>query len=294
MQAVGNQIVQRSPSFKVIYTTGEAFTNELIESIQGGKGKGRYTSNEFRNKFRKADVFLIDDIQFIAGKEATQDEFFHTFNTLYMAQKQIVITSDRPPREFKNIAERITSRFNSGIIADIQPPDYETRVAILRAKRDKSQDQMSNEVIDIIAERVSSNIRELEGAYLRVLTIATATGNEVTPDTVLGILGQTIKEDRRRPVSVNNILKAVCSYYSVKAVDIKGKRRTKEIVLPRQVAMYLIKQMTDTPYMTIGELLGGRDHTTIMHGVEKIEEDIKEMGKLRQDVINVKQILLSE
>jgi chromosomal replication initiator protein len=170
-----------------------------------------------------------------------------------MAQKQIIITSDRPPRDFKNIAERITSRFNSGIIADIQPPDYETRVAILRAKRDKSQDQMSNEVIDIIAERVSSNIRELEGAYLRVLTIATATGSEVTPDTVLGILGQTIKEESRRPVSINNILKAVCSYYSIKAVDIKGKRRTKEMVIPRQVAMYLIKQMTDAPYMTIGE-----------------------------------------
>ncbi len=294
MQAIGNRILQRTPSVKIVYTTGEAFTNELIESIQGGKRGGRYTSNEFRDKFRKADVLLIDDIQFIAGKESTQEEFFHTFNALYMTQKQIIITSDRPPKDFINIAERITSRFNSGIIADIQTPDYETKVAILRSKRDKNNDPITNEAISVIAEKVSTNIRELEGAYLRVLTNATTTGREIDEVTVLEILGQTIKDDIKKPVNMNSVLKAVCNYYSVKSADLKGSRRTKELVIPRQVAMYLIKELTETPYMSIGEFLGGRDHTTIMHGVEKISGEVSHTAKTKQDVINVKQMIFNE
>lgn len=294
IQAIGNRILQKTPSVKIVYTTGEAFTNELIESIQGGKRGGKYTSNEFRDKFRKADVLLIDDIQFIAGKESTQEEFFHTFNALYMSQKQIIITSDRPPKDFVNIAERITSRFNSGIIADIQTPDYETKVAILRSKRDKSNDPITNEAISVIAEKVSTNIRELEGAYLRVLTNATTTGREIDEITVLEILGQTIKDDVKKPVNMNSVLKAVCNYYSVKSTDLKGSRRTKELVIPRQVAMYLIKELTETPYMSIGEFLGGRDHTTIMHGVEKISEEIVHIAKTKQDIINVKQMIFNE
>jgi len=293
IQAIGNRIVETKPGMRVIYTTGEAFTNELIESIQGGRGKGPYTSNQFRDKFRKADVFLIDDVQFIIGKEATQEEFFHTFNTLYMAGKQIVITSDRPPKDFSNIEERITSRFSSGIIADIQMPDIEMRAAILRAKRDENKDFVPNEVLDFVAEKVDSNIRELEGAYLQVVMYAKANGLELTVDLAAKILGQTLKEKPTKNVNVNEILKAVCLYYSVKSQDIKGKRRNKEIVIPRQVAMYLMKEITGMPLITIGDFLGGRDHTTIMYGVEKIQNEIAETGKVTQDIVNVKQILFN-
>ena len=294
MQAIGNFILKNKPGMKVIYTTGESFTNEMIDAIQSGKGKGRYASNDFRNKYRKADVFLIDDVQFIAGKDATQEEFFHTFNALYLAQKQIVITSDKPPKDFTNLEERISSRFNSGIIVDMQTPDVETRIAILRARRDKDGDPISNEVINIIAETVTTNIRELEGAYLRLLSVAKATGTDVTPDTALLTLGQTIKERNKKPVNMNEILNAVCNYYSIKSADLKGKKRTKELVLPRQVVMFLIKDLTNTPYMTIGDFLGGRDHTTVMHGVDKIGEEVRTKQTIREDIVNVKQMLFSE
>ena len=289
IQAIGNEIIKNKPGMNVVYTTGEAFTNELIEAIKNGKGSlGKYTTNDFRNKFRKADVFLIDDIQFVIGKEATQEEFFHTFNALYMAQKQIVITSDRPPKDFNSFEERITSRFSSGIIADIQAPDMEVRSAILRTKRDLMGHNISNEVLNFIAENVTTNIRELEGAYMQVITSAMAAGIEPTRESAAAALGQNIRNNQKRNVNVNDILKAVCAYYAVKAPDIKGKRRTKDLVIPRQVAMFLIKEMTDTPYMTIGDFLGGRDHTTIMHGVRTIEEHVSKAGKIHQDIVNVK------
>jgi chromosomal replication initiator protein len=291
MQAIGNKILKTKPGMRVIYTTGESFTNEMIDAIQSGKGKGRYASNDFRNKFRKADVFLIDDIQFIAGKDATQEEFFHTFNALYLNQKQIVITSDKPPKDFTNIEERITSRFNSGIIVDIQTPDYETRTAILRARRDKDNTSIPNKIIDLIAENVTSNIRELEGAYLRVLSFAKATNAVITEELALTTLGHAVKEKVQKPVNMNEILNAVCNYYSIRSADIKGKKRTKEMVIPRQVAMYLIKDLTGTPYMTIGDFLGGRDHTTVMHGVERIETDIQSDSTMKQDILNVKHII---
>ncbi len=289
IQAIGNEIIKNKPGTSVVYTTGEAFTNELIEAIKNGKGGlGKYTTNDFRNKFRKADVLLIDDIQFVIGKEATQEEFFHTFNALYMAQKQIVITSDRPPKDFNSFEERITSRFSSGIIADIQAPDMEVRSAILRTKRDVSGHNISNEVLNFIAETVTTNIRELEGAYMQVITGAMARGIEPTVESAAASLGQNIRNTQKRNVSVNDILKAVCSYYAVKVPDIKGKRRTKDLVIPRQVAMFLMKEMTDTPYMTIGDFLGGRDHTTIMHGVRTIEGEVSKAGKIKQDVVNVR------
>ncbi|HNS71102.1 MAG TPA: chromosomal replication initiator protein DnaA [bacterium] len=291
LQAIGNQILRNKPGTKVIYTTGETFTNELIEAIQSGKGKGKFATYEFRNKFRKADVFLIDDIQFVIGKESTQEEFFHTFNALYMDQKQIVITSDRPPRDFTNLEERITSRFASGIIADIQPPDMEMRVAILRTLRDRDNSQIPNEVIDYISEKISTNVRELEGAYIQVLTYAKAQGLPLTVETAAASLGQSVREKLLKNVNMNEVLKAVCVYYSVKASDIKGERRHKELVVPRQIAMYLMKEMTRTPFMSIGEFLGGRDHTTIMHGVEKISEDIKKQEKTKQDIVNIKQLI---
>ncbi len=294
LQAIGNQIIKNKPGTKVIYVTGEDFTNELIEAIQSGKGgKGKYATNDFRNKFRKADVFLIDDVQFVIGREATQEEFFHTFNALYMNQKQIVITSDRPPKDFTNLEERVTSRFASGIIADIQPPDMEMRVAILRARRDEDKDNMPNEVIDFIAEKITSNVRELEGAYLQVLTYIKAKGKALNVETAAEALGQSIRDKTQRNVNINEILKAVCVYYSVKAADLKGERRVKELVIPRQIAMYLMKEITNTPYMTIGSFLGGRDHTTIMYGVEKISAEVKQLDKTKQDIINLKQLVYS-
>jgi chromosomal replication initiator protein len=293
IQAVGNKIIETKPGMRVVYTTGETFTNELIETIQSGKGRGKYTANKFREKFRKADVLLIDDVQFIIGRESTQEEFFHTFNALYMAGKQIVITSDRPPKDFENLEERVTSRFSSGIVADIQTPDLEMRSAILRAKRDEDKEKIPNEVIDFIAQKVDTNVRELEGAYLQVVTYAKALGNELTIDIASKALGGTVKEKVVKNININEILKAVCLYYSVKSQDVKGKRRKKEYVIPRQVAMYLMKEITDMPYMSIGDFLGGRDHTTVMHGVEKIQGEIAETGKMTQDIINVKQIIFN-
>lgn len=294
IQAIGNHIIKNKPGLRVVYTTGESFTNELVEAIQSGKGKGRYTTNEFRNKFRKADVFLIDDIQFIIGRDATQEEFFHTFNELYMSQKQIVITSDRPPKEFNELASRITSRFSSGIIVDIQTPDFETRAAILRNKRDTNGDNLPNNVIDFIAEKMPTNIRELEGAYIKVLTTVRANNTPATVEAAAEALGQIMDNTvSRKNINVNQVLKAVCTYYSVKLNDLKGESRVKEFVIPRQVAMYLIKDITDTPYMTIGQFLGGRDHTTIMHGIEKIKGELQALGKVSQDVDNVKRMIFS-
>jgi len=294
MQAVGNRVLQKNPNAKVYYCTSEDFTNELIEAVQSGKTKGKYTSNKFREKYRNVDVLLIDDIQFIAKKETTQEEFFHTFNTLHMSQKQIVITSDRPPKDFTNVEERITSRLGMGIIADIQSPDIETRIAILRNKRDKAGDEMPNEIIDFIAENVTTNIRELEGAYLQVLTYSRATGQDLNLKTAAESLGQSIRMQAAKPMNVNQILKVACSYYNVTLTDIKGQRRTKELVVPRQMAMFLLYELTQTPFVTIGELLGNRDHTTIMHGVKKIEGELKELGRTKQDYLNIKQLLKAD
>lgn len=292
MHAIGNEIIKKNPDLKVIYTTGEAFTNELIEAIQSGSRGGQYSTNKFRNKFRSADVLLIDDVQFIAGKESTQEEFFHTFNSLHMAQKQIVIASDRPPKDFTNLEGRITSRFSSGIISDISAPDVDTRIAILRTKRDQGKHNVPNETLDFIAEKIDTNIRELEGAYLQVLTYARALGKEPNLEVAAEALGASIiREKSKRAVNLNDILKTVANYYSIKVTDIKGKRRTKDFVVPRQIAMYLMYEMTKTPYMSIGELMGGRDHTTIMYGVQKVEEEMMIEVKTRQDIQNIKRVL---
>ncbi len=290
VQAVGNKILQNNHKLNVIYTTGESFMNELIEAIQSGN-RGKYASNEFRNKFRHADVLIIDDIQFIIGRESTQLEFFHTFNALYMAGKQIVLTSDRPPKDFVNLEKRITSRFGSGIIADIQTPDADLRNAILRTKRDLEKGTVPNDVIDFIAKNVESNIRELEGAYIQVAAFAKSQGQPVSVELAEKVLGKNIVVGRKKIVTPSEVIKAVSKYYDVNVGDLKGQRRTKEIVLPRQVAMYLIRELTDAPLMGIGEQLGGRDHTTIMHGIKKVEEEMQEMGRVRQDVVNVKQLL---
>ncbi len=291
IQAIGNRILNHYPNLTVIYCTSEDFTNDVVESIRKGKDASGQNMETFRKKYRKADVLLIDDIQFIAGKEKTQEELFHTFNALYQKQKQIVLTSDRPPEAFKNIEERITSRFKSGIMADMQKPDFELRAAILRAKRDRNHDEMPNEVIDYIAEIIQTNTRELEGAYLQVLTNARANGDTLDVQSaqraLTGITGQKV----RGTVNLNHILQTICNYYSIKQSDIKGKRRNKEFVLPRQVAMYLMHDLTQTPYMSIGDYLGGRDHTTVMHGVRKMEGELKTASQTKQDITNIKNFI---
>jgi len=289
VQAIGNKILKEKPNLKVLYTTGEQFGNELIEALQSSKGK-IYRVDQFRKKFRNADVLIIDDIQFIVGKESTQQEFFHTFNTLRLSGRQIVLTSDKPPKDFVNLEKRITSRFRSGITADIQQPTIEMRTAILRNKRDAHNDPVPNNVIDFIAEKVDTNIRELKGAYIQVASEAKSDGKLATMEMAGKALGQIVVE-KRETSNPNAIMKAVCKYFSVTKVDIKGKRRTQGIVIPRQIAMYLLRQMTDTPLVSIGELLGGRDHTTIMHGAEKISIEIQEKPRVRQDVENIKSLI---
>lgn len=291
VQAIGNKILHDNPKYNVVYTTGENFTNEMIDALQSAKGRGKYLINEFRKKFRKADVLIIDDVQFIVGRDSTQQEFFHTFNALYMAGKQIVLTSDRPPKDFTNLEKRISSRFGSGIIADIQAPDVDMKNAILRYKRDSNRDEISNDLIDYIAQKVQSNVRELEGAYNQVLTEIRAIKTPPTKDLIDGILGKNIDVHQTKALNMNQVLKIVCKYYAVTSTDIKGKRRTKDIVIPRQVSMYLIKELTGMPYIGIGKFLGNRDHTTIMHGVEKVEKEILEVGKLRQDILNIKAMI---
>ncbi len=289
VQAIGNKIVKEKPNLKVLYTTGEQFANELIEAIQTGKGKN-YQIDQFRKKFRSADVLIIDDIQFIVGKDSTQQEFFHTFNTLHLSGKQIILTSDRPPKDFVNLEERITSRFGSGITADIQHPNLEIRTAILRSRRDTNNEPIPNKVIDFIAAKVDTNIRELKGAYIQVLSEALASGKEASIEMAAEALGQIVVE-KREVANPNAIMKAVCKYYQINKTEIKGRRRTKKIVVPRQIAMYLLRNMTDTPLVAIGELLGGRDHTTVMHGAEKIADLMQEKPRTRQDIENIKSLI---
>jgi len=292
IQAIGNEIIRKKPDLKVIYTTGESFMNELIMAIRSGQGK-QYNPAKFRKKYREVDVLLIDDIQFIAGTDSTQQEFFHTFNALHMSQRQIVITSDRHPSNFNNLEDRITSRFSSGMIADISPPDVDMRLAILQEKRDQNRDEISDEVISFLAANIETNIRELEGAYNKVIAEAKTGGKQPTTDLTRKALKEVIKDKTTKQINLNDILKTVATYYSVKVGDIKGKRRTQNIVIPRQVAMYLMYDLTQTPYETIGEVMGGRDHTTIMHGVKKVGDGMGNPQKVEQDLVNIRNELYS-
>ncbi len=280
IQAIGNAIQKKHPELRIVYCTGESFTNELLDAIRRGD---RAQSGKFREKFRKSDVWLIDDVQFIAGKESTQEEFFHTFNALYLDQKQIVLTSDRPPREIARLEERLSSRFAGGMITDMQAPNIDMRVAILRSKRDREGLEVPNEVIDLIAESIPSNIRELEGAFMRVAAFARSQQKPITIDLAKKALGG-IKQEKEEKLTAGDIIREVCSYYSVNLKDIKGPRRPKNLALARQVAMYLLRSKADLPFMEIGDVLGGRDHTTIMYGVDKIADMMNENAKFRGEI----------
>jgi chromosomal replication initiator protein len=265
-----------------LYVSSEKFTNDLINSIR------RQQTEEFRIRYRNIDILLIDDIQFIAGKESTQEEFFHTFNTLHSAGKQIVISSDRPPKAILTLEERLRSRFEWGLIVDVQTPDLETRTAILRAKAEQMSMHIPAEVIDFLAHRIQSNIRELEGCLNRVAAYAQMYGTSVSVEVATSALNELLDTSRRKRVTSDAILREVADFYGVELRAMQGRGRSRNIVVPRQVAMYLLREETDASLMDIGQLLGGRDHTTVIYGCEKIGEEINADSRLRQEVVTIR------
>lgn len=278
MHSIAHYILTQNPNAKIVYASAEKFMNELINAI-------RFETNaDFRNKYRNIDVLLIDDIQFIAEKEGTQEEFFHTFNTLHEANKQIIISSDRPPKEIKPLEDRLRSRFEWGLIADIQPPDYETRLAILRKKADSEKIVVPDNVMDFIAKTIDSNIRELEGSLTRVVAYSKLTNSEITLDIAANTLKDIFAKDRPNVITIDFIQQIVASYYNIKIEELKSKKRTQEITYPRQIAMYLCRTLTDNSLPKIGEAFGGRDHTTILHGYEKINNDLEKNASLRKTI----------
>ena len=278
MHAIGQSVAQKYPRSKILYITSEDFTNQLIGSIQNR------TTSRFRQTYRNVDTLLIDDIHFIAGKESTQEEFFHTFNTLYDAHKQIVVSSDRSPKEISALEARLVSRFEWGLVTDIQPPDFETRSAILKQKSARETVAVPDDVLYFLAEKIRSNIRELEGALIRVVAYSKLVGKEMTVELVKEVLKDMIKEGQKK-ITIELIQKKVADYFDISLVDMKAKCRSRAVAYPRQVAMYLTRQLTDHSLPEIGEYFGGRDHTTVIHANEKIEKDLKKGGAIK-DVVD--------
>ncbi len=288
MHAIGHAVISRHPKKRVAYATSEKFTNEFINSIRGQK------SEEFRERYRRIDVLLIDDIQFLTGKEGTQEEFFHTFNSIHEEGKQIVLSSDRPPKAIERLEDRLRSRFEWGLIADIGAPDLETRIAILRAKAEAQSIAVPPPVIDFLAQRIVSNVRELEGALTRIVAYATLNAVPVTTQLAQEILQNILYNPRQKTLSPARIVETVARYYGVPAEQLRGKARDKQIVLPRQIAMYLMREETEAPLLRIGEALGGRDHSTVLHGCEKIEREMAENDDFRRDVGALREMLYTE
>ena len=278
MHSVAHYILKHDPSKKVLYVTSETFTNELIEALKVGKNGNEMAMTSFREKYRNNDVLLIDDIQFIIGKESTQEEFFHTFNNLHLAGKQIIISSDKPPKDMETLEARLRTRFEWGMIADISSPDYETRMANLRKKEElDALEKYHNpeEVMQYIAKNIKSNIRELEGSLNKLIAHSNLENKPIDIPLAAEALKDMISPDDNRAVSPELIIEVVSEHFNVPVAELKGKKRNAEIVLPRQIVMYLCRNMTDTPLKSIGALLGGKDHASISHGVKKIEQDMK-------------------
>lgn len=273
MHSIAHFILKNDPNAKILYVTSEKFTNELIDAI---RNKNNFTTTEFREKYRNIDVLLIDDIQFIIGKESTQEEFFHTFNTLYESKKQIIISSDKPPKDFETLEERLRSRFEWGLSVDIQPPDYETRMAILRKKEELENYNIDNEVIKYIASNIKSNIRELEGALTKIVALSKLEKNkEIDIALAEEALKDIISPNSERKITSELIIQVVAEHFGITTLDISSQKRNKEVARPRQIAMYLCQNMTGDSLQLIGRYLGGRDHTTIIHGRDKIAKELK-------------------
>lgn len=281
MHSIGHFILEQNPHMKVLYVTSEEFTNEVIESIRSGNAAAM---TKLREKYRTVDVLMVDDVQFIIGKESTQEEFFHTFNVLHAAGKQIILSSDKPPKEMETLEERFRSRFEWGLISDIQPPDYETRVAILRKNAEIYHRQIDEEIIDYIATNIKSNIRELEGAFNKIIAFAKLNKVDLTLTSAEEALKDVIYPNKPRDITPTLIINVVSEQFGVKPEDITSKKRNSEYVLPRQVVMYLCRNLTDASYSTIGKILGKKDHTTVLHGANKIEEELKINEELQNKI----------
>lgn len=278
MHAIGHHILGQKKDAQVVYVSSEKFTNELINSIKDDRNE------EFRNKYRNVDVLLIDDIQFIAGKERTQEEFFHTFNTLHEANKQIIISSDRPPKEIPTLEDRLRSRFEMGLITDIQAPDFETRIAILRKKAQMENIDVPNEVMTYIAKNIKSNIRELEGALTRVVAYSSLTNRTISFELANEALKDIITSSKTEEINVNRIKEKIADAFGIKMEDFNSKKRTRSIAYPRQIAMYICRELTDLSLPKIGEEFGGRDHTTVIHAHDKIATEIKSNSDIKEKI----------
>ena len=281
MHSIAHFIIENDDDSKVLYVTSEEFTNELIETIRNGNNTAM---SKFREKYRNIDVLLIDDIQFIIGKESTQEEFFHTFNSLHSAKKQIIISSDKPPKDMEILEERFRSRFEWGLIADITLPDYETRMAILHKNEEMNGYNISEDVIKYIATNIKSNIRELEGAFNKVMAGAKLEKKEVTLELAEQALKDIISPDEKKVITPEYIISVVAEHYGVTPADLSGNKRNSKIVMPRQVSMYLCREIISTPLKNIGKALGNRDHTTVMHGIEKIENELQNDDNLKNTI----------
>lgn len=274
MHAIGHFVLEHYPHLKVVYLSCEKFTNQFISAIQYKR------SEEFRNRYRNVDLLMVDDIQFLAGKEQTQEEFFHTFNALHEANKQIILTSDRPPRDIATLEDRLRSRFEWGLITDIQQPDLETRAAILRKKSESENLRIDNDVLLYLAKRINSNIRELEGALIRINAYASFTGQEINNDLIDEVLKDVMPDEQEKTITVEDIQLIVAQHFGLTPADFKGKKRTRAISHPRQIAMYICRKLTDHSLPRLGEEFGGRDHTTVLHACDKIEKDSAEDTEL--------------
>ncbi|HIG27474.1 MAG TPA: chromosomal replication initiator protein DnaA [Verrucomicrobiales bacterium] len=278
LHAIGHLVIANRKKARIAYVSSEKFTNEYIDAIQNHK------TMAFRRKYRRMDVLLIDDIQFLSGKERIQEEFFHTFNALYEARKQIVMTCDRPASEIKNLENRLVSRFEWGLTADLQLPDFETRMAILKKKSEAMSYNLPDNVVQFLARRIRSNIRRLEGALIRVASFASLTGTDLTLDVVEDLLREVLNEESKQNVNIDQIQKKVAEHYDIRIADMKSKRRPESIAFPRQIAMFLSRQMTDHSLSAIGEAFGGRDHGTVLHACKLVKNRIEVDGKVRQGV----------
>jgi chromosomal replication initiator protein len=288
MHAIGNQVIAKFPRKRVVYATSEKFTNEFITSIQTGK------FDDFRARYRRIDLLLIDDVQFIADKDRSQEEFFHTFNAVHEDGHQIVLSSDRPPKAIAQLEERLRSRFEGGLLADLTAPDLETRIAILRSKSEEGGVPISGDVIEFVARKIVSNIRELEGALNRVVAYASMGALPITVDLAQAVLSNVMYNPKKRQVTTERIARAVADYYGVQMDVLKGQKRDKAIVVPRQVAMYLMREETDASLLRIGAELGGRDHSTVLHACGKITREVQNNDELRREIAAVRELIYAE